>query len=138
MIPAVLPQADMVTVSMIAAAAVEVTVVMILTAIVDPVVMIEATVATADVTAMMDMLLVGLTDMLDVMIAMAAEATSAVVVVEDTLIAMTEVVIATVDAHLEMLLQLPPMVTQLLVESQGSHMEVETMMTDIPVVAIDC
>jgi hypothetical protein len=47
------------------------------------------------------------------------------------------VVIATVDAHPEMLLQLPHMVTQLLVESLGSHMEVETMMRDTPVVATD-
>jgi hypothetical protein len=44
----------------------------------------------------------------------------------DTLIVMTVVVIATVDAHPEMLLQLPHMVTQLLVESLGSHMEVRS------------
>jgi hypothetical protein len=132
-----LHQADMVTVSMIVAVVVEAMVAMIPTATVAPAEMIVATVVTADVIATTDTLLVALTAMPDVMIATAVVETSDVAVVEDTLIVMIEAVIATVDAHPEMLLQLPHMVTQLLVESLGSHMEVETMMRDIPVVAID-
>jgi hypothetical protein len=136
-----LHQADMVTVSMIVVVVAEAMVAMIPTATVAPVEMIVVTVVTADVIAMMDTLLVASTAMPDVMIATAAAETSdvavAVAVAEDILIVMSEVVIATVDAHPEMLLQLPHMVTQPLVESLGSHMEVETMMRDTPVVAID-
>ena len=132
-----LHQADMVTVSMIVVVVAEAMAAMIPTATVAPVEMIVVTVVTADVIAMTDMLLVALTVMPDVTIATAAAETSDVAVVEDTLIVMSEVVIATLDAHPEMLLQLPHMVTQLLVESLGSHMEVEMMMRDIPVVAID-
>jgi hypothetical protein len=72
------------------------------------------------------------------MIVTAVEAMTAVAAVADTLTATTEVVTATVDAHLVMLLQLPPMATQLPVESPGSHMEVEPMMRDTPVVTIEC
>jgi hypothetical protein len=132
-----LHQADMVTVSMIVVVVAEAMVAMIPTATVAPAEMIVAIVVTADVIVMTDTLLVELTVMPDVMIATAVAETSDVAVVEDTLIVMIEVVIATVDAHPEMLLQLPHMVTQLLVESLGSHMEVETMMRDTPVVAID-
>lgn len=132
-----LHRADMVTVSMIVVVVAEAMVAMIRTATVAPVEMIVATEDIADVIAMMDMLLVVLTAMPDVTIATAAVETSDVAVEEDTLIVMSEVVIATVDAHPEMLLPLPHMVTQLLVENLGSHMEVETMMRDIPVVAID-
>jgi hypothetical protein len=132
-----LHQADMAIVSMIVVVAAEAMVAMILTATVAPAAMIVVTEATADVIATTDTLLVALTAMPDVTIATAAAETSDVVAVEDTLIVMREVVIATVDAHPEMLLQLPHMVTQLLVESLGSHMEVETMMRDTPVVATD-
>jgi hypothetical protein len=132
-----LHQADMVTVSMIVVVVAEAMVAMIPTAIVDPAEMIVVTVATADVIVMTDTLLVVLTAMPDVMIVTAAAETSDVAVVEDILIVMSGVVIATVDAHPEMLLQLPHMVTPLLVERLGSHMEVETMMRDTPVVAID-
>ena len=129
--------ADMVIVSMIVVVEAEATVVMTLTAIVVLVEMIVVTEATADVIVMTDTLLVVLTAMPDVTIVTAAAEMRDVAVEEDTLIVMSAVVIATVDAHPEMLLQLPHMVTQLLVESLGSHMEVETMMRDIPVVAID-
>jgi hypothetical protein len=129
--------ADMATVSMIVVVVAEAMVAMILTATVAPAEMIVVTEATADVIVMTDTLLVVLTAMPDVTIATAAAETSDVAVEEDTLTVMSEVVIATVDAHLEMLLPLPHMVTQLLVESLGSHMEVETMMRDTPVVAID-
>jgi hypothetical protein len=129
--------ADMATVSMIVVVVAEAMVAMILTAIVAPAEMIVVTEATADVIVMTDTLLVVLTAMPDVTIATAAAETSDVAVEEDTLTVMSEVVIATVDAHPEMLLPLPHMVTQLLVESLGSHMEVETMMRDTPVVAID-
>jgi hypothetical protein len=133
-----LHQADMVTASMIVVVVEEAMVAMIPTATVAPAEMIVVTVVTADVIAMTDTLLVALIAMPDVMIATAAAETSDVVVVEeDTLIVMIEAVIATVDAHPEMLVQLPHMVTKLLVESLGSQMEVETMMRDIPVVAID-
>jgi hypothetical protein len=132
-----LHQADMAIVSMIVVVAAEAMVAMIPTATVAPAAMIVVTEATADVIATTDTLLVALTAMPDVTIATAAAETSDVVAVEDTLIVMREVVIATVDAHPEMLLQLPHMVTQLLVESLGSHMEVETMMRDTPVVATD-
>jgi hypothetical protein len=129
--------ADMATVSMIVVVVAEAMVAMILTAIVALAEMIVVTEATADVIVMTDTLLVVLTAMPDVTIATAAAETSDVAVEEDTLTVMSEVVIATVDAHPEMLLPLPHMVTQLLVESLGSHMEVETMMRDTPVVAID-
>lgn len=132
-----LHQADMVTVLMIVVVVAEAMVAMIPTATVAPAEMIVVTVATADVIVMTDTLLVALTAMPDVTIAIAAAETSDVAVAEDTLIVMSEVVIATVDAHPEMLLQLPHMVTRLLVENLGSHMEVETMMRDTPVVAID-
>jgi hypothetical protein len=136
MTPVALRQADMVTVSMIAAVAVEVMAVTTRTVIVD-LAMIVVTEATDGGTVMTDTPLAESIDMPDVMIAMAVE-TNAAVEVEDIRIAMTEVVIATVDAHLEMLLLLPPMVTKLLAESQGSHMEVETMMRDTPAEVIDC
>lgn len=132
-----LHQADMVTASMIVVVVAEAMVAMIPTATVAPAEMIAETEATADVIVMTDTLLVALTAMLDEMIATAAVETSDVAVAVDTLIVMSEVEIATVDAHPEMLLQLPHMVTQLPVESLGSHMEVETMMRDTPVVAID-
>jgi hypothetical protein len=129
--------ADMATVSMTVVVVAEAMVAMILTATVAPAEMIVVTEATADVIVMTDTLLVVLTAMPDVTIATAAAETSDVAVEEDTLTVMSEVVIATVDAHPEMLLPLPHMVTQLLVESLGSHMEVEMMMRDTPVVAID-
>jgi hypothetical protein len=128
---------DMATVSMIVAVAAEATAEMILTATEDLVAMIVVTEAMADVIAMTDMVPVESIVMLAVMTATAAvEEMSDAEVVEVTLIA-TSVVIATVDAHPEMLLQLPPMVTQHLVERVGSHTEVETMMIDSPVVVID-
>jgi hypothetical protein len=132
-----LHQADMVTVSMIVVVVAEAMAAMIPIVTVAPAGMIVVTEATADVIVMTDTLLEVSTAMPDVTIAIAAAETSDVAVEADTLIVMTVVVIATVDAHPEMLLPLPHMVTQLLVESPGSHMEVETMMRDTPVVAID-
>lgn len=139
MILVALPLADTVTASMIGVVEAEVMAAMTLTAIAVLVVTIVVIGAMAAVIATTDTLIVALTAMLDVMtaIAAAAEMSDAAAVEEDTLIAMTELAIATVDAHPEMLLPLPPMVTQLLVEKLGSHTEVETMMRDIPVVVID-
>jgi hypothetical protein len=120
---------------------------MILTATVDLAMTGVEIEVTADAIATMDMLLVVLIAMpVDAMTAIAAVVEMIAVVVEVvTLIAMTvvvtvvetAVVTATVDAHPEMLLHLPPMVTQLLAERAGSHTEVETMMRDTPVVTID-
>lgn len=130
--------ADMVTVSTIVVVAVEAMAEMIPTAIVD-LAMIVAIEATDGVIVMMDTLLVeSIVTLEAAMIATAAaEVTIAVVEEVDTLIAMS-VVIATVDVHPEMSLQLPPMVIQLLAERAESHTEVETMKRDSPVVVIDC
>jgi hypothetical protein len=132
-----LHQADMVTALMTDAVAVEVMVAMIRTVTVDLVAMIVVIVAMADVTVTTTLLVVSIV-MQAAMTATAVVETTDVAAVADTLTAMTEVVIATVDGHPEMPLQLPPMATQLLAESLGSHTEVETTMRDTPVVAIDC
>jgi hypothetical protein len=64
----------------------------------------------------------------------AVEVMIVLVVAEDTLIVMTEVIVAPV----AMVHQQPPMAILPLVERLGSHTEVETtMMIDIPVVNID-
>jgi hypothetical protein len=131
---------DTETVSM--TAAVE-DIVMTHTATVDPVEMIVAIVAMDAAIVMMDMLHVVLTVMPDAMTDMAVVETTVVEVEVDTLIAMiveeTVEEIAMVDVHPVMSLQQPPMVTQLLAERAGSHMEVEfTMTRNSPVVAIDC
>jgi len=71
------------------------------------------------------------------MIAIAVEAMTDAAAAEAIRIAMIEET-ATLDAHLVMLLQQPPMVTLLPEERDGNHMEVEaTRMRDTPIVDID-
>jgi len=113
---------------------------MILTATADLVAMIVATEVMAAVIVMMVTLPVESTAMPEAAMTaiVAVVVTTGVEAEVATQTAMTVVEIATVDAHLVMLLQQPPMATPLLAERLGSHMEVEsTMKRDTPVVDID-